>query len=827
MTKLNITVDFINTLRESQEQLYKEISMNKVESFEVRRETDHLIKLFNQSRINQKEYFSLIYRTLNPSILSNTFCKIESIIDPNQIEPSPTQSKKISILIEFALDYTEESQQQKANDLRQFFIDTLTFSIIPSYYNFFWTDYSIKSLYKMFSYVNQKENDEFYDNLARVAFLTPNFIRFSELCFQPAFSKILSSHVSVRNINKENLIRDIQFNIKEYQNFIPDETLVVLACSSNPLRTLVNSFFKIALSTPISSQIYGFFHYSYNKKKYESFLNFLREIFSSKYYDSYIKSIMDAITCDTVVEKSPTIFSRYKEIKKMYASLFEDVDDFNEINDEVQELNEFQLKLDDNNSQDDLGSFLLDDDEGTTLFRLTSSLFENSQNKIADLQKIEPIENKYHLFSLSNIFNNKEIFQTKLLSSIDIDYIKIASGSLKRFKLPKKIQYYNDYKSEYQNNIIQASVSESTRIGRAFLIAPMIRHLLQRADPIPTFKSVPTNFKISDFIYSFLVKRGEISYRQEREMQFNQMISMIPSNRLDEKTVKSALSCISFKRMNPIRLLSNFTSIEMKLQRMNDMIDTQFSEIQVVIEANDKLYEKFTALRRPIEYIKTPSFLAEDFDSSVQKITLIPDFNQTRNFPKILFASISEKVDIVTFAAQRDKTKKLPRPLKEYDEKFKEKAVQHFLDFLRDEFYSHCTNSSFSQFNEWSYLASKISSVPVEKNEILEILNDAFQESSLMRKVERISIAMNLFFKHLSSGFPPNKILDSDQLTPSSIALILCANPPMAITNLAYLHDMMPTELDVSNIFGGFATTFPNYLKFTVAQIIPELEKEF
>ena len=310
-------------------------------------------------------------------------------------------------------------------------------------------------------------------------------------------------------------------------------------------------------------------------------------------------------------------------------------------------------------------------------------------------------------------------------------------------------------------------------------------------------------------------------------MQFDQMKEFIPSNQLNIKTVENALSSISFKRKNPKKILSSFTSIEKKLLGLNEVLVNQFSEIQIVIEANDKIYVQFNALRKPYEYIKMPDLLADDFNSSDQQLKLSPDFNQTANLSKVLFASISERIDIETFSVQRDKLKKISHSLKEYDEMFSKKANSVFLDFLRDSFYSHCQNDSLNKFNKWSFLASKITCIPVEKKEIIEIITDAFKEISLMRKIERISIAMTTFLNYLSKGFPPDKILDSDELTPSFIAFIMSVNPPMVVTNLAFLHDMLPIKLDISNIFGGYASTFPNYLKFAVEQVIPELENVF
>lgn len=814
----SITIDFINTLRNAQKQLYQEISINKVESVEVKRQADHFIKLYNKSRINLKEYFALINQFLNQTKNASSIFKLSSDNDPNNISFSPIQAKKITSLISYSMNYTAENQKQE-KDNKEFFRDMITFSIIPSYYNFFLSEYSIKSLFKLFSFLRNKNNDEYYDSMARVGFITPFFLNFSRLCFQPIFSELLSLNSNTKAINKTDLIQKIQYKIKEYQNFIPDETLVVLACSSNPLRTLVNSFFAVALSTPILSQVFCFFHFTC--KKFENILSFLKSIFCIQNCDTNVKKIMEAITSDTKSMNDQMNPSRYKVIINKYSNIFNDVNDFNENADEIQELNDFQYSQDDSN--DYLDSIIKENENGQADSNMESEnldRFHLSQSQ--ELQKINPIQNKYHLLSLSDIFHTKEILQTKLLSSIDIEFIKITSGTQNFFKKPSKIEYFVDSKTDY-NKYSQYNTAESTILSQAYLISPMIRHLLQRADPIPIFKKVPEDMSIANFLYIFLVKHGDRPYLAEREIQYDQIMNLVSTFNLNQKTIEDSLSFIRFKRKKSIRVLSTFTPIEIKIIRLNQTIESPVSNLYTLCEANHKIFLQLSSTKKPAEIVKVPSLITSEFELLKQRLSEFPESKLMKFKDKIIYAILFDKIDLETYSILRGKMKKLPHTLSEYDKIFFEKAKFKFVDFLSSSFLLNISKSSQKKFNIWRYLEQKITSIQVSRKEIVEIFIDAFNEVSMVRKIEQITTAMELFQSYLLSDLPPNEEMGTDQLLPSTAALILQISPPMAITNLAYLHDMTNNQdIDLPGIFRGPISTFSNYLYVAVQQIFPE-----
>lgn len=816
----NVSLDFIDRLRKAQNQLYREDAMNEIESVSVESQVKVIINLFNQSRINQKEYFFQMSRVFSPTALSDSLCSLSTINDPGLISPSPVPSQPILRILRFvsAFQMVEPSRSEKndIDDKKRFYTDLLTFSIIPSYFNFFWTEYSIKSLFKFFMYLRNQGNNEIYDSLARVGFSTPFFIRFAQQSFQSVFNELLSAP-NLKNIKKKNLVDKIRCNIKKYQHFIPDETIVVLACSSDPLRTLINSFFNIAFSSPIAAQTLGFFHYACRPSR--DVLSFLKTVFDTKHHDSYVKNVMDAIiNCDTTSEDGKTQISRYKELQNMYSNLFKDTKDFNENLDEEEEFKLYQSKVG-TSATSSLESLI----PNNSKFSRKSSRIEQldfNQKEEVTFETVEPIPNKFNLFNISDVYYAQEIFQTKFLSSIDIALIKLISGKVSAFTKPEKIEYFSDSKVR-QQKFSKIKTDEKTVFNQAILIAPMVRHLLQRADLIPVFKEAPKGLSLHDFLYTFLVKRGSSAYFAERMMNFNQMMVFFPNGNIKERIVKEALSSTLFTRMKKIKALSTFASIELKICRLNDNSQQQITTVQIVKEVN-KMSSQLKLSKTISSYIKSPNIFVSEYKSDSQKCSE-PDFSSIKYHQKVLFTVLSEKIDLATFSSQRESLKKFPVSLKEYDKRFSSQASNLLLRFVK-EYFPPKKKISENEFNKNEYIAKKIMKVVVERKDIQENLIEAFNEHSLMRKLDLFSIALTNFQMFLEIDYPPSKgKLGSDEFTPAFAALILLCNPPMAVTNYAYLNDMTTGDLPTTEIFGGYASTIPIYLRVAIEYVIPEL----
>lgn len=851
-----VTLDFINRLRDAQIQIYKEDSMNEVESNSVNSEIDLLISLFNNSRINQKEYYLLLNLIISPTYHSDSLSKIKTNNNDNKVTELPISSRSIMEIIHFVTTFQglEPSKKDKfkIDDQKRFFVDIVTFSIIPSYFSFFWTELSIKNLFKFFNCLKKKVSANLYDSLARIGFCTPFFLHFSQLCFQSVFSELTSTTCNLKNIQKEELIQKIKYNAKMYQHFIPDETFVVLACSTDPLRTLTNAFFNVALSSMISAQAFGFFHFSCRPTK-EALL-FLKNMFDINQNNSYLLGFLDAIfNCDYRSKNGETKISRYKEIMIKFSEFLNDTSEYNEKVEEQKDLNEFELKISQcsSSSIDNLSEFdKLNFDALTKrkLFHIDSVPKVLFQNDKFSFENIEPVPNKYKLFDLFDIYYSQDILKIKFFSSIDVEFLKFMSGKAPVFNLPEKIEYFCDSKPGL-NKFSKVTVDEKTVLSHAYIIAPLIRNLLQRADLIPLFKKEPPNLSLYDFFNRYLVKHGDLENLVDRARNFEHIMIFFPDKSIDQNIIREALASTAFTRMKKIKALSTFSTIEFKLKLLNASSQKQISMTRIVEEINNKFLKQFKPFRYSFEYPKSPKSFIEDYKLAIQKFNESKEPNSIRFPQKVIFAILSEKIDLYSFSIQREKLKKFPISLKEYDEMFNEQSSQRLLSFIKEYFpktrkqpnqneyntqplqrASSAINFTprlrTTEFNKNEYIMKKIMRVSVDKSDIVETMIEAFREPSIMRKIDLISFALTNFQLFIESDYPPNKgKLGSDEFTPAFAALIIFCNLPMTVTNYVFLHDMTTGDLPATEIFGGYISTIPIYLSVAIEYVIPEFAK--
>ena len=147
-------------------------------------------------------------------------------------------------------------------------IDFFTFSILPSYFKFFCSSKSISQLIDYFFLIRYDPNytEEQYDLLARIVFVSPNFLHFSSFAFQPFLSHFIDNtkgnginESEINKIKRPQKYLDFFSNIIRYKYLFPKETFAVLCLSTDMCRTLQNSFFKYSLHSKKASYTYLFY----------------------------------------------------------------------------------------------------------------------------------------------------------------------------------------------------------------------------------------------------------------------------------------------------------------------------------------------------------------------------------------------------------------------------------------------------------------------------------------------------------------------------------------------------------------------------------------
>jgi hypothetical protein len=88
--------------------------------------------------------------------------------------------------------------------------------------------------------------------------------------------------------------------------------------------------------------------------------------------------------------------------------------------------------------------------------------------------------------------------------------------------------------------------------------AACLRHLLQRADPIPFFTIVP-NITVDQFFKDFVVARGAPRTAYERAVNYHLLTAQMPKVTVNQ--ILSPLKFAKFEQKKEIRTLSRFSRI--------------------------------------------------------------------------------------------------------------------------------------------------------------------------------------------------------------------------------------------------------------------------
>jgi hypothetical protein len=247
MTSSEISLQFIEALREAQYVLQCEWSMNRVETTYRMQQYDQMLVTFLNSLALQKRHYMLIYLLLASSRT------------PDSSVPRYWESIHATVPAEFSQKPYPPitgifSKLPRCND--QDLADALTFGAIPPYFSFFMTDFGIRlfiDLLDMYA-----DDPPLYDCYARMAFASPLFITFASEVFQPIISPLLPDRPLP---TLEMLSSQILERWRGALATMPPVVSRLLERASNPKRTLSQSFFDVALQRE-RAKIFGMIDFS-------------------------------------------------------------------------------------------------------------------------------------------------------------------------------------------------------------------------------------------------------------------------------------------------------------------------------------------------------------------------------------------------------------------------------------------------------------------------------------------------------------------------------------------------------------------------------------
>lgn len=822
-----IDLPLIQKFYEAQQKIFQEDSRHVVESFCRKEQLANLTETATESFKKEKEHFETT-RTIISRSLRKKPIKEQTMTLLN-IGSIKTKTVKMPGLLDLTVFLLNKSisiaklQKDKDKDAQSDLVDLLTFSIIPSYLNFFWVDSSIKKLVKYFFLMSQNSaiSIDQYNQLARSAFVTPSFLLYSFYAFQPIFSKLLNySDKNINNFFKDNFSQgNFPGTISKFNYMIPKEVFAVLICSKQQASTFLNAFFNIAFSSPDTMHIYNLLHFSQIPSK--DVLKAIKTYFSSD--PNIINLIIKAMTNNNPCYND--LLTSFNELSAAAKSNSEYLDEL------TLDINDTRIYK---SNEDDEDEF--DNENANNHGQQTESAFFSKQLFDENDQKYCP-----------------EIFQPFIFSSQDMNLFDFFFGKTPMYVTPDRLEYFRVYSDNEVTVDNMFNVNEAT-MAHTDTPVPFLRHLLQFSDPLPKFKAKPSNIiTVNDFIKIYLIERGDVSTYAQRK--YNGDCFMFLTNNFSPP-INDILKKVEFSRINDIKALSAFANIEKKLQILDGNSQESRSTMNLLLDSQKKEFAAFKDPHSDTEYFKVPKLFSDDFIAITSKYSRL--LNSKENLNKIVYSKLlsNQKIDFQTFYDYRTGKLKGKQNLKKMDQDFS--AV-----LLNDSFIQKYINESIemnqdaSVFDKGIYLKRFINTFELnyfntgyigksdnyeakvksanaagkgiyKENDYSEckfigdMIIEAFQEKSLMRKIDILSHCFTKIKSELNKNFPPEKSpLAEPEFEPTICSIFMRVNPPNFYSNFVFLHDMIGS-LSPEDIFVGSSRSIFNYMKLIVNHVFNE-----
>jgi hypothetical protein len=221
--------------------------MNVVEASYRKEQYDHMLMAFLECLALQKRHYMLVYLILTSLKSQNPVLPPywESILSTVTSETSRAPYPPIERIF-------QKLSRCKDPDL----IDALTFGGIPPYFSFFLTDFGITSFLDLLD--SYSDQPIIYDCYARMAFAHSLFISFVSEVFQPILCPLLPDKIVPVF---ESLSENIQARWKQALPRMPPVVSQLLKRTTDPKRTLSQSFFDVALDCE-RAKVFGFVDYA-------------------------------------------------------------------------------------------------------------------------------------------------------------------------------------------------------------------------------------------------------------------------------------------------------------------------------------------------------------------------------------------------------------------------------------------------------------------------------------------------------------------------------------------------------------------------------------
>jgi hypothetical protein len=335
--------------------------------------------------------------------------------------------------------------------------------------------------------------------------------------------------------------------------------------------------------------------------------------------------------------------------------------------------------------------------------------------------------------------------------------------------------------------------------------AAWIRHLLQRADPIPEFRTVPAAMTVDDFFRQYIVKRGPPQTAHERALNYS-LVTARFNGVVTVENVLGPLRGATIERKKELRTLSRFSKISRVYARV--LAETaQARELaeKAVLWASLERWFCSQGRQRAQDSLANPASLAARHQQMMEALQAggegVPRLYRPGRFDaEIVYSYLTADLAFSQF-------QKVRTDLKVLDTVITTTIETTRADRIRKQFIVK-ENRSPSQAREAKWLEETVLGLPgsADGAAVVARVQSAFVQQHPLRMLLELCEGIGALKALLAKRAKPGNVLGPDQFQPSTIALILMVAPASFVSVYVFLHD--------------FCTPY-DFLAETVQQVVP------
>jgi hypothetical protein len=297
-------------------------------------------------------------------------------------------------------------------------------------------------------------------------------------------------------------------------------------------------------------------------------------------------------------------------------------------------------------------------------------------------------------------------------------------------------------------------------------------HLLQNADPLPTFHEIPDGLDIDTFLDEYLLNRGTRRSRTGRRDSLAALRTFVRP--FTEGQIGNLARRVSIDRKREILLLTI-------VQDMTAIVGDIRNESHAIRENAERVFyyvyhRKFWAEQRRVNIdaiFAHPNLLFE----SIAAVTRSFGKSHTKFAPQLIYGFVTAEFDFAAFKQARPELIAL-------DVRVAQALAEP--DSITAADFPRTNVDNPNKFNKAAWMLDQIEKLK-GRRDLLDIVKVACLESSPARKISEFQRGLREARNFFAKDFPPSMEMGEDEFTPIMIAYVTIANPLDLVSNFVFI----------------------------------------